>query len=359
MKNKAKQELENWKMHPDFSFIEVSNLGRVRTLDRVVSNGRGTYVRKGRILKQRDNGHGYLYVMFGKDGKAVNKSVHRLVAKTFLPNPNNLPQINHKDCNPSNNYASNLEWCTGEYNMQYKEKYGKSAAEALGCPVYAINLETQEKLWFESQMKAGRELGINFRNICDVLKGRQKTAKGFWFTEDGDRATEITRSELRNLVARKETGRPLYAVNLITSKVLWFPSQMEASQALGIGTTSINQIIKGRYQQAGGYWFVEDSGDGAEINNQKLHEIKTNMRFRGSVYAINVKTLEILKFSSQTEAGRALGIDQQNISRVARGQRKQTKGFWFTYANGSAVEATRVKFGDDVATKVEALMVQT
>jgi len=101
MKNKAKQELENWKMHPDFSFIEVSNLGRVRTLDRVVSNGRGTYVRKGRILKQRDNGHGYLYVMFGKDGKAVNKSVHRLVAKTFLPNPNNLPQINHKDCNPA------------------------------------------------------------------------------------------------------------------------------------------------------------------------------------------------------------------------------------------------------------------
>jgi len=106
MKNKAKQELENWKMHPDFSFIEVSNLGRVRTLDRVVSNGRGTYVRKGRILKQRDNGHGYLYVMFGKDGKAVTNlytvwspkrfcriliTYHKLIIRT-VTRPTTTPQ---------------------------------------------------------------------------------------------------------------------------------------------------------------------------------------------------------------------------------------------------------------------------
>jgi len=359
MKNETKQEPEVWKVHPEFDFIQASTWGRVRTIDRAVSNGNGTYIRNGRVLKQRDNGCGYLHVIFGKDGKAVNKSVHRLVAQTFIPNPNNLQQVNHKDNNRTNNRVENLEWCTGEYNIQYKEKYGISAEKAVGVPVYAINLKTQEKLWFESQMKAGRELGINNKNICDVLKGRQKTAGGYWFVKDSDYTTEITKSELCDLVAKKDTGHPLYAVNLITLEVLWFSSQKEASQVLGIGTTNINQIIKGRYQQAGGYWFVEDNGNGFKIDKRKIREIKTSMHFRGDVYAVNVKTAEVLQFPSQAEAGRVLGVDQENIGKVVKGQRKTAGGYWFTYANDNAIEATRNKFDDSVANKVKILMAQT
>ena len=80
-----------WKTYPEFPWIQGSNLGRIRTLDRVVSTKKGMRVVKGHILKQYDNGHGYLYVQFRVNGKLVHRRVHRIVAQTFIPNPDNLP----------------------------------------------------------------------------------------------------------------------------------------------------------------------------------------------------------------------------------------------------------------------------
>lgn len=177
---------EIWRLYPEFDFIEVSTLGRVRTLDRVVSNGKGTRVEKGMILKQWLNKIGYLRVAFKKGSKLVNKPVHRLVAQTFIPNPDNLPQVNHKDCNPQNNSVSNLEWCTPEYNIEYREKYGKSSAEVSGCPVYAVNLDTLKISKFKSQREAGRALGIVNQSINSVLKGRLKTTHGYVFAKAGE-----------------------------------------------------------------------------------------------------------------------------------------------------------------------------
>lgn len=177
---------EIWRLYPELDFIEVSTLGRVRTLDRVVSNGKGTRVEKGMILKQWLNKRGYLRVAFKKDSKLVNKPVHRLVAQTFIPNPDNLPQVNHKDCNPQNNSVSNLEWCTPEYNIEYREKYGKSSAEVSGCPVYAVNLDTLKISKFKSQREAGRALGIVNQSINSVLKGRLKTTHGYVFAKAGE-----------------------------------------------------------------------------------------------------------------------------------------------------------------------------
>lgn len=177
---------EIWRLYQEFDFIEVSTLGRVRTLDRVVSNGKGTRVEKGMILKQWLNKRGYLRVAFRKDSKLVNKPVHRLVAQTFIPNPDNLPQVNHKDCNPQNNSVSNLEWCTHEYNIEYREKYGKSSAEVSGCPVYAVNLDTLKISKFKSQREAGRALGIVNQSINSVLKGRLKTTHGYVFAKAGE-----------------------------------------------------------------------------------------------------------------------------------------------------------------------------
>ncbi|WP_373443323.1 NUMOD4 domain-containing protein (plasmid) [Lacticaseibacillus paracasei] len=174
---------EIWRLYPEFDFIEVSTLGRARTLDRVVSNGKGTRVEKGMILKQWLNKRGYLRVAFRKDSKLINKPVHRLVAQTFIPNPDNLQQVNHKDCNPQNNSVSNLEWCTPEYNIEYREKYGKSSAEISGCPVYAVNLDTSEISKFKSQREAGRVLGIVNQSINSVLKGRLKATHGYVFTK--------------------------------------------------------------------------------------------------------------------------------------------------------------------------------
>ena len=95
---------------------EVSSYGRVRSLDRYDSRNRFL---KGRILRLNDDGKGYLRVQLSSNGKAKMYSVHRLVAIAFLPNPDNLPEVNHRDEDKINNSVENLEWCDGKYNVNY------------------------------------------------------------------------------------------------------------------------------------------------------------------------------------------------------------------------------------------------
>lgn len=94
-------------------YYEVSNLGNVRS----------TSYKGVRILKPY--GRKYLQVIFCVNQVKIHKSVHRLVAEAFLPNPDNLPIVNHKDCNTFNNNVENLEWCTSEYNVNYAVQCGR------------------------------------------------------------------------------------------------------------------------------------------------------------------------------------------------------------------------------------------
>ena len=70
------------------------------------------------------------------NGKHINKLVHRLVAQTFIPNLNNFPEVNHKNCVRDDNYVTNLEWCSRKYNRQYREKHGVSQTESTGHPLF-------------------------------------------------------------------------------------------------------------------------------------------------------------------------------------------------------------------------------
>lgn len=199
--NKVNNEV--WKTYPEFDWIQVSTMGRVRTLDRVVTRGNGKLFIKGKILKQRRDNNGYMDVAFNVNGKVVNRYVHRLVAQTFIPNPDNLPQVNHKDCNRTNNHLNNLEWCTNQYNIDYREKYGTPVKEAQGYPVYTINIETQEVSKFHSQSEASRALGVFHSNINKVVKGQRKQAGGYWFTNADDNTVEATRCKFGSEVADK------------------------------------------------------------------------------------------------------------------------------------------------------------
>ena len=113
--------MEIWKDIEGYEGLyQVSNLGRVKSLDRVVEGkSSSTRLHRGKILSPGIGSTGYYMVVLYKDGGGCSYTVHRLVSNTFIPNPHNHPYINHKDENKLNNNVDNLEWCTHQYNMNY------------------------------------------------------------------------------------------------------------------------------------------------------------------------------------------------------------------------------------------------
>ena len=114
--------MEIWKPVNNFEgFYEVSNYGRVRSIERVVEHRRyGKMLVNAKLLKPWDNMHGYCNVNLIKDGERKVCKVHRLVAEAFIPNPENKYAINHKDGDKKNNHYLNLEWCTKSENELHK-----------------------------------------------------------------------------------------------------------------------------------------------------------------------------------------------------------------------------------------------
>lgn len=112
---------EIWKDIIGFEqYYQVSNLGRVRSKDRIVITPKTSYFKKGRILIPSLDGKGnYLFVGLHVNNKVKLIYIHRLVAQNFIPNPHNYKQVNHINENKKDNRADNLEWCTAEYNMNY------------------------------------------------------------------------------------------------------------------------------------------------------------------------------------------------------------------------------------------------
>lgn len=132
-----------WRPVPGYEkYYLVSNTGQVKSL------------RKGILLKQRKNDHGYWVVDLSDDVGKRRWRVHRLVALAFIPNPNNYPEINHLDCNPANPNADNLEWCTHKQNMEYKVKCGRSRKVKFDVDVVEMNKT-------KTVREIARELGVS------------------------------------------------------------------------------------------------------------------------------------------------------------------------------------------------------
>lgn len=124
MENEYKNEI--WKAIINYEGIyEVSNYGRVRR----ISYENTQYRRKKEIpyyIKSKNDKDGYVRFSLCTNNKIKQVFAHREVAKAFIPNPNNYPVINHKDCDKENNYVDNLEWCTIAYNNRYIKKMGRT-----------------------------------------------------------------------------------------------------------------------------------------------------------------------------------------------------------------------------------------
>ena len=114
---------ETWKPVVGYEGLyEVSDYGRVRSVPHEVPSRNGVRVSPGRMRNPFKNKTGYVIINLCKNGIIKNHTIHRLVAEAFLPNPDNLPQVNHKDENKLNNNLGNLEWCSVKYNNNYGTK---------------------------------------------------------------------------------------------------------------------------------------------------------------------------------------------------------------------------------------------
>ena len=191
---------EIWKWIDGYeNMYQVSNLGRVRSVDRdvycEVSPNKLQHI-YGKVLKQGTNHKGYPIVYLSKDGKQKTITVHRLVALTFIENPLNLPQVNHIDGNKTNNNVSNLEWCDNSYNQIHAHKTGlfPKYEDIVGWgrparPVAMLDFNTKEVLrTFETLASVKRETGINQFNVRSVCLGLRNHAGGYdWkFINEGD-----------------------------------------------------------------------------------------------------------------------------------------------------------------------------
>lgn len=101
------------------NLYQINIVGDIKSLECTTNFNGKSYTKRERILKQGTRPNGYKCVVLRKNNKSTSFLVHRLVAETFLPNPSNLPCVNHKDENKSNNSVDNLEWCTRLYNDNY------------------------------------------------------------------------------------------------------------------------------------------------------------------------------------------------------------------------------------------------
>ena len=167
---------EIWKDIKDYEGLyQVSNWGRVKSFNYKNSG-------KERLMKPYKTTGGYFQVKLQKNRKSKNCRVHRLVAETFLPNPENLPEVNHIDEDKTNNRVDNLEWKTHKDNVNHgtrNERAAKAMTNGkLSKPVLQLSLSGELIREWPSTMECDRN-GFHFGNIAACCRGEKPQYKGF------------------------------------------------------------------------------------------------------------------------------------------------------------------------------------
>lgn len=184
--------MENWRSVVGYEGLyEVSDIGRVRSIDRYVSQiNNGTITDRlyqGRILKMKKESNGYLSIKLCNQENTKYKKIHRLVAEAFIPNQNKKPLINHKNGIKQDNRVSNLEWCTIKENSEHALKTGlhnpiiteqckKSSIEASCKRIVCLNNGIEFKssydaaIWLNNEVfsntKKVHTISARIRNVC-------------------------------------------------------------------------------------------------------------------------------------------------------------------------------------------------
>lgn len=258
---------------------QVSNMGRVKSLDRMVNSARsstGLRLSKGRVLKtyfarygkcrknrNTDRAYELVHLYNGVYDKAF--SIHRLVAKAFIPNPNNLPQVNHKDENPANNRASNLEWCDSSYNANYGTRNKRVSTNRKDkTPVNQFSVNGEFIAQYESLTMAAKSTNVRISLISAVCRGLQSSAAGFvWKFADS--------AKFRERRYKAPNNRKVVQLTPDNEVVAIYDTLSDASVATGARMCGISQVIHGKHTLHHGYkWMFSTDFDGDELKEFQL-----------------------------------------------------------------------------------------
>lgn len=215
-----------WKAHPYEQDIVVSTNGRILSY----KSGRQ------HELKPSDNGRGYLTVSVGDRNP---RYVHDLVAETFIPNPNNYSEINHKDGNKKNNCVSNLEWCTRHDNLMHACTMGLNESQK---PIRIV--ETGEV--FRSQNACARHIKGTAAGIHDCKSGKCETHRGYHFEFQNDSGEWYS--------VKREPRSNEKKVKVVETGVT-YDSVTKCAKAIGGTVPGIASCKSGRQTSHRGYHF--------------------------------------------------------------------------------------------------------
>ena len=168
--------MEIWRAIPNYQGYEVSNQGRVKTVDKVTYSGGIVRHWKNRIIKLKTDKSGYKRVSLWSNGKQKDWLVHRLVADMFLSKKDGLDIVNHIDGDTGNNYDSNLEWTDHSGNLQHAYENGLNQAAK---QIILMRLSDKRMYHFISYSKASQFINRNNGYISSMLKRGKSTTDGY------------------------------------------------------------------------------------------------------------------------------------------------------------------------------------
>lgn len=297
---------------------EVSDLGRVRSVDRhVFQQGKSVFY-NGVIMTPSVNNSGYLTIRLSRNNKKKGLLIHRIVAEAFLENPNGLPCVNHKDENKLNNNLQNLEWCTMSYNVNYGTATIRRARK-MGNKIAQYNLKGNLVATYYSSGDAERNTGIAKSAIKDCANGKTSTSGGYIWKKIIDSCPQHV-----NVLLPCNHAKVIEQYDVNLNFIASYDSGHIAAKDTGLCSENILACCRRQQKSCGGYIWAFQGEEPAKISPRKNQKC---------VVMADLDDNNIKKFDSIASASKFLGGNRSaGIKQCLYGKSKSAYGYKWRYA---------------------------